>query len=104
MIKFIPSLKFHILLSTTKFNPFPKIRESCEINVVYKEGGDNGFPVNTMSKAALLKGKTDSGVLFQFPEVGNQGPQEHAVQVRTPLSVEIDSYDGWGCGGALCIY
>lgn len=56
MIKFIPSLKFHILLSTAKFNPFPKIRESCKINVVYKEGGDNGFSVNTMSKAAFAEG------------------------------------------------
>ena len=56
MIKFIPSLKFHILLSTKKFNPFPKIRESCEINVVYKEGGDNGFSVNKMSKAAFAEG------------------------------------------------
>jgi len=62
------------------------------------------FQLIQCQRLLLLKGKTDSGVLFQFPEVGNQGPQEHAVQVRTPLSVEIDSYDGWGCGGALCIY
>lgn len=59
------------------------------------------FQLIKYQRLLLLKDETDSGVLFQFLEAGNQGPQEHAVQVRTPLSVEIDSYDGRGVGGVV---
>lgn len=62
------------------------------------------FQLIKCQRLLLLKDETDSGVLFQFLEVGNQGPQEHAVQVRTPLSVEIDSYDGRGVGGWCSVH
>ena len=56
------------------------------------------FQLIKCQRLILLKDETDSGVLFQFPEVGNQDPQECAVQVRTPFSAETDSYDGPGAG------
>lgn len=60
------------------------------------------FQLLKCQRLLLLKDETDSGVLFQFPEVGNQDPQECAVQVRTPFSAETDSYDGQGAGGKGC--
>ena len=39
-----------------------------------------------------LKYETDSGVLFQFPDVGNEGPREPAVWGKTSFNLEIDCY------------
>ena len=75
-ITFRRSLKFHLPLSKTKFNPFPKIRESFEITGSTRKRPRGFFQlVKCQSLLLSLEDETDSGVFCSFQMLERRVPR-----------------------------